>query len=176
MTYVEDWYSLENQQALADLYDKVRNIDGDVIEVGCWEGRSTIALANACHPTTLHAVDTWEGSPGEISAELAQERDVYYQFACNIEDHTCGNVQAHRCTWRTYFDEHTDPIKFVHIDATHTYAEVRDNIRAVLPLLVRGAVVCGDDFHYRPVARAVVDVLGVRVNAAGTNLWHWRKP
>lgn len=173
MTFTEEWFGEASQQALADLYRQVAELDGDVVEVGCWEGRSTIALANACHPVTVHAVDTWEGSPGEVSSVLAKQRDVAYTFACNVEEQTKGNVQAHRMGWRDYFASHRDPVKFVHIDATHSYREVRDNLRAVLTLLVPGGVVCGDDAHHPPVRQAVLDVLGDAGLAA--TLWHWRK-
>lgn len=174
MTFTEEWFGPESQKALAALYGLVRDLDGDVVEVGCWEGRSTIALANAAHPAVVHAVDTWEGSPGEISWDLAHERDVAYRFAQNIEDHTAGNVQAHRMGWRDYFTANRTPVKFIHIDAEHTYREVRDNIEAVLPLLVPGGVVCGDDNHHPPVQQAVIDTLGpdTRVTAS---LWWWQR-
>jgi predicted O-methyltransferase YrrM len=172
--FSEEWFGPESQHALADLYDKVRDLDGDVVEVGCWEGRSTIALANACHPTIVHAVDTWEGSPGEISWDLAHERDVAYQFAVNIENHTAGNVQAHRMGWRDYFAEIDRPLKFLHVDAEHTYREVFDNITAALPLLVPGGIICGDDVHHPPIQQAVLATLGPATNVVAT-LWWWQK-
>lgn len=174
MTFTEEWFGDASQKALADLYEPVRDLDGVVIEVGCWEGRSTIALANACHPTFVRAVDTWDGSPGEISWTLAHQRDVYTRFVENIENHTGRNVTAYRMGWRDYFASHDNPIKFLHIDAEHTYSEVRDNIEAALPLLVPGGVICGDDVHHPPIRMAVLDTLpdaGVQAT-----LWHWRKP
>ncbi len=176
MTYTEDWYSLENQKALADAYEQVRDLEGDVVEVGCWEGRSTVALANACYPQRVHAVDTWEGSPGEISADLAQQRDVHQTFTENMTAETAGNVNVFRMDWRDYFTLRQEPVKFCHIDATHTYSEVRDNIRTVLRFIVPGGVICGDDAHHPPVYKAVLDTLGLKVQLTGTNLWTWRKP
>lgn len=158
MTFHEEWFGPASQAALADLYEQVRDLHGDVVEVGCWEGRSTIALANACHPDTVHAVDTWDGSPGEISWDLAHERDVAYRFAQNIEDHTAGNVQAHRMGWRDYFGEIDRPVKFLHVDAEHTYIEVKENLEVVMPLAVPGAILCGDDAHHPPVRAAVLEL------------------
>lgn len=153
----EDWFGEASQRALADLYTRVRDLPGLVVEVGCWEGRSTCALARACFPAVLAAVDTWEGSPGEISAELAAERDVYGTFVSNVAKLTKGNVEPFRMGWREFFASHAAPLKFVHIDATHTYEEVRDNIAAALPLTVSGAIICGDDAHHEPVMRAVLE-------------------
>lgn len=169
-TFTEDWFCKASQDALGLLYKLTDGVAGAVIEVGCWQGRSTIALANACHPEELQAVDTWEGSPGEISADLAKERDVYMEFLKNIHSATKGNVAAHRMGWRDYFAKYPAPIRFIHIDATHSYDEVRDNIAAALPLLSPGAVICGDDAHHPPVQQAVIDTLG-DANLMATLWW-----
>lgn len=168
MTFVEDWFGVHSCQALANLYEKVRDLDGDVVEIGCWEGRSTIALASACKPAVVHAVDTWRGSPGEVSEELAASRDVYATFCEN----TAGlNILPHRMGWRDYLPS-SGPIRFVHIDAEHSYLEVRENIEAVLPLMVPGGVICGDDVHHPPIQQAVRDVLGVLQSDA--TLWWYQ--
>lgn len=173
MTFTEEWFGEASQQALAALYGLSEGV-GSIIEVGCWEGRSTIALANAAHPHPIYAVDTWAGSPGEISADLAAERDVYATFLANIDELTDGNVEVFRCGWRDFFHLRTAPIRFLHIDAEHTYREVHDLIEAALPYLEPGGVICGDDAHHPPVIAAVNDTLPAHQLAA--TLWWWRKP
>lgn len=158
--FTEDWFGEPSQRAIAELYGKVKGLPGAIIEVGCWQGRSTCALANAAHPAVVHAVDTWQGSPGEISAELAAGRDVYAEFAANVAELTAGNVEPHRMGWREFFADWSKPVRFLHIDAEHTYTEVRDNILAALPLMVPGGVICGDDAHHPPIRQAVLDVFG----------------
>lgn len=174
VSFTEEWFSQASQEALAGLARSVAHLHGAIVEVGCWEGRSTCALARACYPAIVHAVDTWEGSPGEISAQLAGERDVFATFLANVAVLTAGNVDPHRMGWREFFDGWVEPLRLVHIDATHTYDEVRDNLEAVLPHVVPGGVVCGDDVHHPPVARAVVDVLGPNVTVEAS-LWVWRR-
>ena len=171
-TFHENWYFTEDCQALAELARTTNHLTGAVIEVGCWEGKSTIALANAVAPDFVQAVDTWEGSPGEISADLAAGRDVYATFLDNIASATAGNVIAHRMGWREFFADWAAPIRLVHIDATHSYDEVRDNIASVQPFVVPGGVICGDDAHHPPVRRAVMDTLGNAL-LTGAKLWHW---
>jgi len=48
----ENWYSDAQVGDLQLLVDKVSKIPkkGVFIEVGCWEGKSTVALANRCYP------------------------------------------------------------------------------------------------------------------------------
>lgn len=166
----EEWFFPASQKALGDLYLRVDHLAGDVIEIGSWEGRSTIALANACHPAIVHAVDTWQGSPGEVSADLAKDRDVFSQFAANIDRYTAGNVEAHRMGWREFFTERRDPVRFCFIDAEHSYREVKENVEAVLPLMVPGGIITGDDVHHPPVQQAVIDVFG-DANVTATLWW-----
>ena len=171
MRFTEQWFCRESQEALRDLYRLTDGVEGRVIEVGCWEGRSTVALAQACYPEVVHAVDTWDGSPGEISADIAQERDVFATFMAN----TSGpgmNVDAYVMGWREFFELNPGPIRFLHIDAEHTYREVYDNIAAARPFLSPGAVICGDDVHHKPIVEAVFDHFGQLSQVA--TLWWWQ--
>ena len=169
----EAWFSTQSQKALTRLARRTGSLSGRVVEVGCWEGRSTCALAHAVWPACVDAVDTWQGSPGEISRDLAEQRDVYATFTENIADLTRGNVNVHRMGWRDYFAADDSPVRFCHSDATHTYEEVRDNIEAVLALLVPGGVICGDDALHPPVIAAARDTLPeVHLEAS---LWWWQR-
>ena len=110
-----------------------------------------------------------------ISAELAAERDVYETFTRNVQALTHGNVVAHRMGWREFFGSvRWGQCKLIHIDAEHTYNEVYDNITAVLPLMVPGGIICGDDAHHEPVISAVIDRLGEYERRA--SLWIWQAP
>ena len=175
-TFGEQWFCQESQDLLAEVGRSVANVDGLIIEIGSWTGRSTCALANAVHPRVVHAVDTWCGSPGEISSSLAAERDVFQQWQHNVADNTDGNVIAHRMGWREYVPQIDQPIAMVFIDAEHTEVEVRENIEAVLALVQPGGVICGDDVHHPPVRAGVSAVLKPADVNVGATLWWWRKP
>lgn len=167
-TFTEDWFGDWSCSVLADLVREVADVPGRLVEVGSWEGRSTIAMANATS-REIHAVDTWAGSPGEISAALAGERDVHATWRANIDEATTGNVVEHRMDWRKYATEDGSPVALLFIDAEHTYDEVADNITAFLPLMSPGGIICGDDMHHPPIKRAVVETLGTWVTEA--TLW-----
>ena len=74
----------------------------------------------------------------KTGADLAAQRDVFAEFNQNVTDFCRGNVEVHRMGWREYFAQDRGPIRFLHIDAEHTYREVFDNIEAALPLMVAG--------------------------------------
>ena len=170
----EEWFSQDSQDVLARLVRSVEDIPGMVVEFGSWEGRSTVAMARAAYPRTVLAVDTWQGSPGEVSAKLAAIRDVFAQFTANIRMWTKGNVTPYVSGWREFLAHEAEPVALAFIDAEHTYTEVRDNILALLPLIRPGGVICGDDNHHPPVMQAVAETLGdVEKHAT---LWIWRAP
>ena len=172
--FTEQWFPPESQQRLAELVESVAGVDGAIIEIGSWEGRSTVAMANAAHPRQIHAVDTWLGSPGEVSSGLAAERDVHAQFCANINTMTNGNVVVHRMGWRDFAVDFDEPIALLFIDAEHTYREVHDTIRWGWPLISAGGVICGDDAHHPPVRQAVLDVLTDAKHIA--TMWSVIKP
>ena len=176
MSFTEQWFGRTEQDRLATPARSVESIPGLIVEIGSWEGRSTCVMANAIRPRMVHAVDTWAGSPGEISAELAGERDVYATFAANVATLTGGNVTPHRMGWREYVPTITEPVALCFIDAEHTYTEVVDNITAILPMLAPGGVLCGDDIGYPPVAQAVIDMLPLHEVMLQGNMWSWVKP
>jgi predicted O-methyltransferase YrrM len=172
----EQWFCEQSQDLLADLGRSVANVDGLIIEIGSWTGRSTCALASAVYPRVVHAVDTWQGSPGEISSDLASQRDVFAQWSANVAAFTKGNVVAHRMGWREYIPQIDQPVAMVFIDAEHTEVEVRENIQAVHGLVASSGVICGDDVHHAPVRAGVASMLKVREVNVGATLWWWRKP
>ena len=143
-TFGEQWFCQQSQDLLAELGRSVKDVDGLIIEIGSWTGRSTCALANAVYPRVVHAVDTWAGSPGEISSELAAQRDVFAQWQANVAEFTKGNVISHRLGWREYVPQIDQPVALVFIDAEHTEVEVRENVQAVLTLVAPSGVICGD--------------------------------
>jgi len=175
--FTEEWFSPASCQVLASLAREVADVPGRIVEVGSWEGRSTVAVANAAHPRVVHAVDTWEGSVGEISAELAAdpERDVFATWESNVAELTGGNVRPYRMDWRTYHTTTVGECALVFIDALHTYEEVRDQIAAFRPLIADGGVLCGDDVHHPPIQRAVVEAFGFGQVGQSASLWIWRK-
>jgi hypothetical protein len=174
-SFHEQWFAEPSQVALSRLVENVADVDGLLVEFGAWEGRSTCAMANAAHPRIVQSVDTWRGSPGEVSEELAGKRDVFAQWLANVAYYTRGNVRAHRMGWRQYM--HTIPgqrIALAFIDAEHSYVEVHDNIAALLPHMASGGIICGDDNHHPPIRQALADTLGPFEEAA--TLWAWRAP
>jgi predicted O-methyltransferase YrrM len=158
---------------LALLAGSTAGLPGEVVEIGTWQGLSAIPIANAVHPATLHVVDHWEGDEHIDPALTA--RDNYGIFQANVAEATQGNVEVWRMGWREFVTKWEQPVRFLHLDAAHTTREVADNLAALLPHAVPGAIFAGDDWNWPTVAAGVQEVFPLdRVQVAFDKLW-WVK-
>lgn len=171
----EDWYGQEQAAFLDYLIRNYTPPDGEVVEIGCWEGRSTVALAQSAYPRTVHAVDHWRGNVDEHADHpatvAARERNVLDTFQYHMNTLTEGNVVLHINDWREWITTWQQPIAFLHLDAAHDYASVFDCLEAIKLLLIPGAILCGDDYHAPEVHQAVHDVLGNNIRDVGGRMW-----
>ena len=56
--FQENWYSSDQLEELKKAFGKTKGLEGSIIEIGCWEGKSTCALAGEAYPEVVQAVDT----------------------------------------------------------------------------------------------------------------------
>ena len=136
---------------------------GDVVELGAWIGLTTIYLATACRirgEGIVHAVDTFEGT---------KEYDSRYPSVAHYDGNTwkAFNEQIERAEVDNLVQPHVGltnevvrqyrgrPIRFLLIDADHSYEGVRDDFRLWSPLVAPGGLVVFDDYLMPEVARFV---------------------
>lgn len=182
----EDWYSDVQIAELGKIVESVKGLQGLFIEIGCWEGKSTIKIANTLYPMILHAVDTWEGNinedPNHITVKTLKIRDVFSVFKQNIQTDTQGNIKIFKMDCFDYLEKVNEPITLCHIDASHNYEDVKKTIEMALPFVIKGGVLCGDDISSANinrtdlnggVERAVKELLPGYTQIG--NFWYWRK-
>jgi predicted O-methyltransferase YrrM len=143
------------------------SVAGDVVEIGSWQGRSTIALAQGCRDSEngiVHAVDTFQGNPGNESMYVVGAAD-----RSDLEPNFHRNIAAAGLTDRvqTYamssadaaarVAESTDSIRMMYIDGEHTYDAVKDELARYADLLSPGGLLTFDDYsaRYPGVAQAI---------------------
>lgn len=161
--WTEQWMGKPKRDRLEISFGMCAAKQGAVIEVGCWEGRSTQMIANNFPESEVICVDHWMGDltdqteSGKRVAQLAKDRDVFATFKANMDELTAGNYKVARMDWRKFAQTFRSPIRYIFIDGQHTYEEVLDNIAWALPLVVPGGIIAGDDYTVPPVARAIRD-------------------
>lgn len=193
MVFNEDWYSDTQITDLISLVKIIKHLDGNIIEIGCWEGKSTVALANAVYPQTLLCNDTWMGNVAEseitgvnhVTCDILQHRDVYNIFLDNMNTLTKQNYSVIKDDCLLWLQSYNEKIKFCHIDASHEYESVYKTIELLLPNIVSGGILCGDDFAtanigrtdlHGGVERAVREHFPDCKTLSNGNLWYWVKP
>lgn len=142
---------------------------GNIVEVGVWQGRSAIAMAEACRGTgkCVFTVDPWTDylqngtSVSTLSSEwgVTSLEDNYQAFLAN-----CKRFQVDRwvVTLRsTSLDAARDwangPVSMLFIDGNHDYGAVVADLEAWTPLVTFGGLICGDDWIWESVRTAVTD-------------------
>lgn len=190
-TFHEDWYYDSQLDELQKAVKSVANLPGAILEIGCWEGKSTIALTKAAYPESVICIDHWIGNLGESEAQgsehrsvtIANSRNVFAQFVENMLDSTQGNFSVEKMDCIHWLKANKNPIKFCHLDASNDYKSVTEMIELLLKTLVPGGILCGNNYLSADVnaeglqggvQKAVLDLLpGVD---SIEEFWFWQKP
>jgi predicted O-methyltransferase YrrM len=143
-----------------------------IVEVGCWMGRSTRALADNTLGKVV-AVDTFVGSEEHKASLKGYSRDyLWYWFHRNLLG--CDNVRALRTNSveaaRQLSGQHTFDMVF--LDGAHDYASVRADILAWRPLLAPGGLLCGHDYPSWEGVKRAVDELVENPRRGPGEIWY----
>ncbi len=141
------------------------DVEGPVIELGSFEGRSTIVFARAGRQ--VHAVDAWSLNVTDLSAFDAGRVSADRALVCfqgNLRRaHVGTQVHTHRGLTHDVGKHWNIPGAILFIDAGHTYADVKGDLDIWTPHLQRDGLllvhdVLGDIFL--DVTRAASELLG----------------
>jgi len=155
-----------------------------IVNVGCWTGASTMALA-AASPGFVYAVDPWDVEHCQFVKPLyrswAEGRSsewMYQTFLNNMVP--VKNVFPIRATsMEAATMLHGVRFDMVFIDASHKYYDVVDDITAWRQLLVPGGLLCGHDYQHDEVGEGVIRAVDELIpqSAVGPDgIWYWRLP
>ena len=171
---IEGWMT---QEELSWLYSTAGGMR-DIVEVGCWLGRSTHALLSGCPQGRIFAIDHWRGSRAERTTthRAALERDLHAEFCANVGYFPnltvikLPSIEAAACfpPWRRF--------DMVFLDAGHTYTEVSQDLATWFPR-TRRLIAVHDYCDELPEVRAAVNDFfeaGVMAKAGSIAYW-WRE-
>lgn len=132
-------------------------LQGDILEIGSWQGRSTCFLAQACRDSgngIVRAVDHFKGNVGkEHFYKVGQDdlSDLESNFRNNIDgaglsDHVkLYNMPAQQAATEHLADFAN--LRMLFIDGDHSYEGASHDIRLFAPLLQPGGIIVFDDYH-----------------------------
>lgn len=179
-TFHEQWLGRDQAIQTAALAQSTGHLTGEAIEIGAWQGLSTISITTAIAPSVLHVVDHWKGdseSPEAIKRGLAipaacLERDNYAIFLDNMAECTEGNFQVHKMDYREFLADWAEPVRFLHLDDGHLTEDVERQLLGLRPFAVPGAIFAGDDWDWPTVQEGILRVFRRdQINLGAGKLW-----
>ena len=140
----EDWFS-HNINTL-DFFFKKNNLYEkkiDMLEIGSYEGNSSVFFLKYFPKLNLTCVDTFEGGIEQGNKSFDQ---VYENFKFNVSEYK-DRLKIVRDTSDNFFNSHTNIFyDLVYIDGSHHYKDVLNDARNSYKLLKKDGVLIFDDF------------------------------
>jgi Methyltransferase domain len=153
----ESLFPSADVRALTGLIRRVARRGMRVAEVGSWVGTGStqvfLAELSKIPGLTLTCIDTWHGNANHSGMqEIDAKYDLFGSFLANIErahaKTTVIPVRAASVAAASLIADATYDLVF--IDADHSYAGASGDIKAWLPKVKPGGVLCGHDCEARP--------------------------
>lgn len=152
-------YLLQNQSA--------QGFSGDCLEIGAYQGKSAIAIGLQMLPNeALHVCDLF-GNPSDARNSLeirnsytSIDRDIFEKnyFSYNLKSpviHQYSSLELNQTLESNLF-------RFIHIDGSHLYEIVREDLDFAMNHLINGGIIAIDDIrspHTFGVAIASWDIV-----------------
>jgi len=190
---IPGWFTLDDcaHFAMALGMQRAFGIKGDILEIGCYHGRSTAVLGSFLDKgERLHVCDIFEGGDKDVYGECPTPETV----VANIQKVTPGLksealkvIKGDSSKLRLFPG---DRFRFVHVDGGHSYKVCLSDLRVCVDHVVDGGIIVVDDYmhpDWQEVTSAVDDFMAQRkdlqvvadlnrAHAIGRKLYLMRRP
>lgn len=131
----------------------MQDLNGDVVEVGSWQGRSSTFLARAVKESAngdFYAIDHFAGNKGKekfyaIDGSMSSLKENFNENMMHFGLDKIVNL-LDMVNTEAVKRINDKKIRFLFIDADHTKEGVQEDIKLFFPLLVKGSIVVFDDY------------------------------
>lgn len=137
------------------LWSFAGTFDGPILEVGCYEGRSTVLLASFGRP--VYCVDPFDDAFQGVDGSGEK---TYQSYRANLDDRKIANVMTYRMRLE---DLVTRPkVGFSYLDGSHTYGGTLHQIRVAVECGARGIAIhdVNDSGEGLEIKLATLEMLG----------------
>jgi predicted O-methyltransferase YrrM len=145
-TYTTRWFD-GNAVEWMRIFQSQRLQDKPIraLEIGSWEGRSTVFLLHHLPKADVTAVDTWQGGP-QYSGDprLAHIEEL---FDANVARYG-ARLRKIKSTSAEFFRScgHSPPFDFIYVDGSHDADDVMVDAMCGFELLAAGGIMIFDDY------------------------------
>ncbi|MBW5444644.1 class I SAM-dependent methyltransferase [Cohnella sp. CFH 77786] len=154
---VYGWLTTAEQTALLHLPALVDHLDGEIVEIGSYKGRSTVALGLGSKwisekKRTIYAIDPFVSNGYYV--------DYWNEFQNNILRFWLANyVTPIKKFSEEALQDCPARISALYIDGDQSYSGVKRDIELYAPRVVRGGYIAFHDYTIYPDIRRAVDEL-----------------
>jgi hypothetical protein len=140
-------------------------LDGDMAEVGVYQGGSAKLISEAKGNKTLHLFDTFTGLPplSEVDTHFGVKFWKENEFSNTSEDKVTKYLSKYDNVkiYQGKFPDTSEPVKntmfsFVHLDVD-LYQSTIDSLEFFYPRLIQGGIILTHDYHSDGVHKAFVE-------------------
>jgi len=145
--YSEDWFT-RHVPTWHELLASLKEQDCRVLEIGVFEGRSTVWLLEniLTHPaSTLTYIDTFAGGAEHTGLNLS---DLESRFLANTAPYRNKLIARKGRSDAMLRDLPHDHFDYISIDGSHEAADVLSDAVLSWPLLKTGGLICFDDYEW----------------------------
>ena len=146
-----------------------------IVEVGVYQGKLTAYLARSTR-ATVYAVDHWRGPAAYPGSGLRCDETTEAAFRRRVapwlkEGRVVVVKEESVAAAGKLLDAFGPVFDLVFIDAAHDYESVRADILAWRPLVRPGGILCGHDYNWDGVRRAVGELVPAHKTGGGVCWW-----
>ena len=143
-----DWF-FEKLPLFIDFFETnndIRNRVKKVLEIGSYEGRSSVFFLEYFNLSSLTAVDTWEGSPEHDEKIKIKMGTVEDNFDHNVN--SFKNVIKNKTTSDIFFMNNKNTYDLILIDGSHKGTQVVKDLENSFKYLKKEGYILSDDYDY----------------------------
>jgi predicted O-methyltransferase YrrM len=161
---VEGWLT-DDQAELLRTSAEVLRAGEQIVEIGSFQGRSTIVLASsAADGVAITAIDPHAGTdrgPQEISGKEVEAEDDSQRFLANLEAAGVRDRVHYLREWsQAALDDQEGPVELLYIDGAHRFGPARaDLVRWGARVAPGGTLLVHDSFSSVGVTAALLSSL-----------------
>lgn len=159
-----------------------------IIEIGSWKGRSTKAIALSTLGT-VYSVDHWLEGAVPVSVKRTWDSDwlevsyngsgtVKAEFMRNLAPELASGkcvmvgVESRKGVARVAALLGGKKADMIFVDGDHEYEMVKEDIELWRPMLAEGGLLCGHDYPWPGVCKAVAELVPNHRFLHGTSIWY----
>lgn len=137
-----DWFS-NNIYIWEKFIKKIRNVN--YLEIGAFEGRSTVFISELKNTKSIKTVDTWKGSDEHNKVSFTK---VFKNFKKNIKSAKKNNINFFKETSDEFFKKNKSYYNLIYIDGSHEYSQVKKDFENSFYFLEKNGYLICDDFNW----------------------------